>query len=498
MKKRIRYIIALILVANLAIILFQGYWLNNSYHLNKQRFEQATVNALKHVVTKVMISGSRKILFKSDSLAFTFESHTPTFLSQSPTFSDSNHHSLTFFTTARSLEKMPILDTNELDGLKKGQRGIRAIIRSDSSDNDAAFMKMDVEDMVEQFIATLIHQQLDLEQTDSLYQKELKKLGIKTTSYLNFYKNDSLILTTNKVNINPKYQTPMVEANPSNGNIKYGVKAAFINPMHYVFSKMWGILLASLLLIGLTIGSFAYMLRVIFQQKRLSEVKNDFINNMTHEFKTPISIIAATNEALTGFNVLDDREKTKRYLHISKNELTRLSGMVEKVLNIAQFEKEDFALSLETTNLNELLQSLTARYQINESVEIIYQNHLQTAVTQLDPIHFGNVLNNLLDNAIKYSKDKAKVVICTFEDAKNIIIEIKDNGIGISKQDQKLIFDKFYRVSTGDLHKVKGFGLGLSYVKNMVEQHGGMISVQSELEKGSTFTIQLPKSNTNE
>jgi signal transduction histidine kinase len=236
------------------------------------------------------------------------------------------------------------------------------------------------------------------------------------------------------------------------------------------------------------------MLRTILKQKRLSEVKNDFINNMTHELKTPIATVSAAVEALQNFNALSDQRKTQTYLDISKNELQRLSDLVEKVLHIAAEEKEDVELFREETDLNEIIDNILSNHQLkaNKLIQVRYDNNLAGKSVLIDKVHLGNAINNLVDNAIKYSKEPVQLYIQTSLENGILKIKVKDNGIGIPRVYHHNIFDKFFRVPTGDLHNVKGFGLGLSYVQKIVTMHGGSIHVHSEPDKGSEFTIIIP------
>jgi signal transduction histidine kinase len=286
-------------------------------------------------------------------------------------------------------------------------------------------------------------------------------------------------------------QTAKVPFNPGTNLF---VQATFDSPLQFILQKMIWTLLSSLVLLVLTTLSFIYMLRTILKQKKLSEVKNDFINNMTHELKTPIATVSAAVEALQNFNALNDQRKTQTYLDISKNELQRLSDLVEKVLHIAAEEKEDIELFREETDLNEVVDNILSNHQLKagKQLQLRYDNNLAGKTVYVDKTHLSNAINNLVDNAIKYSGEHVQLYLQTSMDNDVLRIRVKDNGIGIPKVYQGNIFDKFFRVPTGNLHNVKGFGLGLSYVQKIVEMHGGSIHVQSEPDKGSEFIIIIP------
>ncbi|WP_298714242.1 HAMP domain-containing sensor histidine kinase [Chitinophaga sp.] len=235
------------------------------------------------------------------------------------------------------------------------------------------------------------------------------------------------------------------------------------------------------------------MLRTILRQKRLSEVRNDFINNMTHELKTPIATVSAAVEALERFNALADPQKTANYLRISRQELQRLGDLVEKVLHIAAEEKEDLVLQTETTDLNDIISEIISNHRLKSGKKTDFTyTMLSDPLIKADPSHLTNAINNLVDNAIKYSGEHAEISILLARRPGWVRISVIDNGIGIPYSYHNSIFEKFFRVPSGNLHNVKGFGLGLSYVKKIAEKHGGTIKVKSEPEKGSEFQLEIP------
>jgi two-component system phosphate regulon sensor histidine kinase PhoR len=262
------------------------------------------------------------------------------------------------------------------------------------------------------------------------------------------------------------------------------------------FMNLWGMLIVSLLLVVIIISAFAYSLFTIVRQRKLSELKNDFINNMTHEFKTPISTVSLACQALTDKDFPRSEDMYDSYIHIIEDENRRLGVMAEKILQTAILEKGKLNLRLEKIDLHQLIadviKNIGIQVEIRDgsiSTEFEARNYIQ----KVDRMHISNMIYNLLDNANKYTPRKPHIQVSTIDADAGILIRIKDNGIGINKVNQKKIFEKLYRVPTGDVHNVKGFGLGLSYVKFVVEKHGGSISVESEVGKGSTFTVFLPQ-----
>ena len=240
---------------------------------------------------------------------------------------------------------------------------------------------------------------------------------------------------------------------------------------------------------------FTFSINVILKQKRLSEVKTDFINNMTHELKTPISTISLSSDVLMKGDFTQDPEKLKRYAGIIYKENKRLEHQVERVLNVAKMDKESIQLKNTEVDVHELLQEIEDNFEFNQFAKdgkIRMELEAKQFVLKGDLVHLTNVFYNLVDNACKYCEQTPSVVVKTWNDKDKLNISIADNGIGIKRENLSMIFDKFYRVPTGNLHNVKGFGLGLFYVKLIVEQHGGKISVKSTYGKGTTFHLILP------
>nr|WP_262898661.1 HAMP domain-containing sensor histidine kinase [Dawidia soli] len=240
---------------------------------------------------------------------------------------------------------------------------------------------------------------------------------------------------------------------------------------------------------------FGYTIFVILKQKRLSEIQKDFINNMTHEFKTPISTIALSTQVLKDPAIVQQPERLQSYAAIIEKENLRLKQQVERVLQVARLDKGDVALQKEMVNVHQIIAdaihnaSMTLREK-QGAVSTAF--HATVHELQADRLHITNVLTNLLDNAIKYCRGIPLITVSTTDYNKGVLIEVQDNGIGIDRENHKRIFQKFYRVPTGNVHDVKGFGLGLSYVKTIVEAHDGYVTLHSELDKGSVFRVFIP------
>lgn len=255
-------------------------------------------------------------------------------------------------------------------------------------------------------------------------------------------------------------------------------------------------LIGALVFTGIILCCFGYTIYVIFSQKKLSEMKNDFINNMTHEFKTPIATISLAADSISSPIISGDANKVKRFADIIKQENKRMNSQVEKVLQMALIDRKEFSLHLDEVNLHEIVRQALNNFSLRiEQREGSVEGRLEARnpVVQGDLTHISNIINNLLDNADKYSPEKPEITVLTRDARGGVEIVVQDKGIGMTKEARKHIFDKFYRVHTGNVHDVKGFGLGLSYVKAIVNAHKGSIDVKSDLGKGSSFTIFLPR-----
>ena len=243
------------------------------------------------------------------------------------------------------------------------------------------------------------------------------------------------------------------------------------------------------------IAAFYVTVKSLLDQRKLSEIKSDFINNMTHEFKTPLATISLAVDALRNEKVQSDKEKAQYFSGIIKEENVRMNKHVETILQAALMERQELQLNLVPLHVNRIISDVEDNYELRlKEKQGEIQLHLNAAndVIRADEVHFSNLISNLIDNAIKYSKERPKVIVSTHCTKKYLVIRVEDNGIGMNKETVKRIFEKFYRAHTGNLHDVKGFGLGMSYVKTVIDAHKGKIKVDSTLGKGSAFTIEMP------
>lgn len=259
-----------------------------------------------------------------------------------------------------------------------------------------------------------------------------------------------------------------------------------------ILRKMAGVIAASLVLFLILAFSFWFLIHTMLKQKSLEEMKSDFTNNITHELKTPVAVAYAANDALLNFEAGNDPEKRREYLEISQAQLEKLEGMIEQILSMSMESRKTFELKRETIELEPLLQKLADQHILSAGKPCdIKVNVDSSLVLDADRFHLSNIVSNLIDNAIKYSGESVHIDITAKATDEGVEIRVLDNGIGIAPDKQKHIFDKFYRIPTGNVHDVKGYGLGLYYAKTMVEKHGGTIEVSSTPGKGSEFILTL-------
>ncbi|GAB2986445.1 hypothetical protein GCM10027049_27330 [Mucilaginibacter puniceus] len=347
-----------------------------------------------------------------------------------------------------------------------------------------------------------LRKRLDRLWVDSLLHYELHNQGI----YLPFsYEvshaySDTLIYSNAKGNANEKpvfiqgetYRTPIFSKEIVNDPGL--IKLTFPQKKSLILSSMTATMFTTAGLLLVLIICFGYTLFSIIRQKKIGEMKTDFINNMTHEFKTPVSTIMIASEALLDDEITEDKARVSRLANIIYEENERLGSHIERVLNIARIDKNDFKLENNPVDVNEMvnvvLDSMALKLQ-KCNADVALNLDAENAVINADELHFSNVLYNLIDNAIKYSEDVPQITISTYNKNGHVVIKVADKGIGMGRDQQAKIFEQFYRIPTGNLHNVKGFGLGLSYVNTIVKRLNGTIAVKSEKDKGSEFELKF-------
>ncbi|BDS14528.1 sensor histidine kinase [Aureispira anguillae] len=348
-----------------------------------------------------------------------------------------------------------------------------------------------------------VQQRITIKSLDTLLQQELLDKGITTSCAYGVYStkdDDFVMLNPVAKDCEERYLQPSdfkysISLFPSSNEQVARLYVDFPGKRSFLWSGLWLHLMSTFIFTGIVIFCFYYTIKVILEQKKLSEMKNDFLNNMTHEFKTPIATISIATDTIKKWIDKGRAEKAMRFVNIIEEENKRMNSQVGKVLQMARIDKREFKLNLVEVYAEDVI--LNAAEKIALQVEqkggqVILDLEASNSIIQADETHFTNIIHNLLDNANKYSPEQPVITIRTRNAGNGFLFEIEDNGLGISKEARKYIFDKFYRVPTGNLHDIKGFGLGLSYVQAIVTAHGGTIDLRSEVGKGSTFIVSMP------
>ncbi|MFD2161623.1 sensor histidine kinase [Paradesertivirga mongoliensis] len=334
---------------------------------------------------------------------------------------------------------------------------------------------------------------------DSMLKSEIKNAGIDTNYDYQVVsaRNDDMLIFRNasmEVEFEPEntYKTVLFNDIVRDGGM---LMVTFPDKNSMILANMGLTVSSSAALLLILLFCFGFTIHSIIRQKKISEMKTDFINNMTHEFKTPVATIMIASEALKDPEITEDKQRISRLAGIIYDENIRLGNHIERVLNIAKIDKGDLKLDFKPVDMNELItavaDSMQLQFQKKEATISLNLNASRSTV-EGDELHLSNVIYNLIDNALKYSTEKPEISISTATAGKNLIIRVADKGIGMNKDQLSKIFDQFYRIPTGNVHDVKGFGLGLSYVSNIVKRHHGSIRVKSEKDKGSEFEIVFP------
>jgi two-component system phosphate regulon sensor histidine kinase PhoR len=511
-------VVTIMAIALVGLSWFQLYWINNVIKLSEERFEKDALASMYQVAQRLernemAVVATNSFAFFGSTSSKNHDSADVDINYQIIDFKDSTGASFEFKTNSNSNVKIVIRtdSSSEIHEFVNDTSISLAEVEVTSSISEVdvvakktidrlqkkkrVFNKV-VEEMMFHEVNQLHRVHPDI--IDSLLKAEFNNHGIHLKFEFGIYdKSDDdfrIIRTSNREGLEESTLKASLFPNDILGN-PLSLMVNFPQKNQYLFNKVWASLLISILFILMIIGTFSYVVYKIIHQKKISDLKNDFINNMTHEFKTPIATVSLASEALQEEKVYSSRETMLRYVGVIQQESKRLGTQVEKVLQLASMEKENLSLNKQSTSINLLIESavVRAKFQVEEAngsldVELLSED----VEISSDVTHLSNAIFNLLDNATKYSTGAPSISMLVSIKGNNLVITVKDKGIGLSKDQQQHIFDKFYRVPTGNLHDVKGFGLGLNYVKYIVEAHDGKIEVDSQPQKGSSFSIILP------
>ncbi|TBN19147.1 HAMP domain-containing histidine kinase [Hyunsoonleella pacifica] len=506
-------------VSLIGIIFVQAYFINDAYNNQKERFSSGVKKALSFVSNTIEQNEFDKFFEGLQSLDVEKIKDT-TAISELFIYRRNNSTKETLIYKSDVLEEDYKLSASLFDiGLDSidikniiGSSELQVINGSDKADRDiggAPILKMinsgRLDDATRNYFyknlrahtkRIPVHKRVSKEEIFRLLALKLDENNINTDFEFAVYSRD---LTTKLYSDGfekteaSTYSVPIFY--DENNQTNYKLLVNFPRDNKFIFSSILGMVLLSIVFTSIIIVAYSSALFQLIKQRKISQIKTDFINNMTHEFKTPIATINLALDAIKNPKIIDHKDKVIRYLNMIREENKRMHAQVENVLRISKLEKNELNISKDRVDLHDLIEDAVTHVElIVEDRQGYIETHLkadQTSVLANDT-HFTNVIVNMLDNAIKYSPDVPKIDVFTENVGTNILLKIQDKGSGMSKAAAKRVFEKFYREHTGNIHNVKGHGLGLAYVKRIVEDHQGFVSVESEKGKGSTFTIKLP------
>ena len=521
-----RLLILLMSLSLIGIILVQVYWFDSSFKNNDEQFKFHVKAVIGNVAEKLqkqeaysfydrynhIKDSTGKIPKKEDLLEFYYVQKNTrtneTIVYSSGISSEDYNISPSFFDKKFSSERFKNFSAKRVteiynnNGIDKSaiQQNVLPDVKIEKSGKldilDNAQFEIFVKDLAS---AMPIQERVSNLTVQKLIKKELEEYGVKTKFEFAIYnKGIATKVKSNefKYDKEASYSIPIFTDNE--GNEKYKLLITFPHKKKFLLSELVSITVLSIVFTLIIIITYSSALNQLIRQRQISEIKTDFINNMTHEFKTPIATINLALDAIKNPKIIEDKEKVFKYLQMIRDENKRMHAQVENVLRISKLEKKELDIEKESSNVEEVIEDAI------EHVNLILEDREGKITTHFDAlrktvlvneVHFTNVLVNILENAIKYSPDVPEINIYTENIKDMILIKVKDNGLGMSKVAQKRVFEKFYREHTGDLHNVKGHGLGLAYVKRIVEDHNGQVYVESEKGKGSTFIIKIPLIN---
>lgn len=514
-KKLFVFLILLMSLSLLGIIFVQGYWISNAYKTKDEQFSSTVKNSLLNVARSIQereldeyyylysglvdsLGNPEEITVNELLYAIRDDSNQEKSVFYNSILSEDFKLSANFFDTEiDSIKFKRITNRREEIRIKDAIDGAQeAIQRFETLSRLTDFEKKQFESAFKNISEKKpIHLRVSKEEIEKNLKNELKERGIVSPfEYAVFSKSLATKVQSDnfELDLQSTYSTPLFV----NEDLKteYQLFVSFPDQKREVLNSILGMAVLSLIFTGVIVLAYSSALSQLFKQRQISQIKTDFINNMTHEFKTPIATINLALDALNNPKVKDNKEFLARYLGMIRDENRRMHAQVENVLRISKLEKNELDLPKERLKLHDIIENAVSHVAlIVEDRGGYVRTHfgaLKSSVLANDS-HLTNVIVNILDNGIKYSEEPPKIDVYT-ENVKNtIILKIRDQGIGMTKAVQKKIFEKFYREHTGDIHNVKGHGLGLAYVKRIIEDHDAEIYVESEKDKGSTFIIKL-------
>lgn len=513
MNRKILWILtAIISIASVGLVIVQSRWLKMAVSTKEEQFEQTAALAMVQIIDKVeaqetviQIIDEIKPYYSASSKKGVSQKYQQGIFDKTKGGIRTKQISQEVFTiNAMDSIKIPsitqkLFDTSIISSQYTYNKQAKAISLGLDLDTKYENKTVFVESVIDKLIRIEIpfEERISQNMLDSIIRQELTRKGISTNFEFNVTnEKDSSIYRSLKFNTKHNGLKLKQQLFPNDFfSHRFYLTIYFPELKFYVAQSISTLTVTTILLTLLIIFTFSASLLIIFKQKKLSEIKNDFVNNMTHELKTPISTISLAAQMINDKGIPTERKNFPYLGGIIADESKRLGLQVEKVLQMAIFEKGKIKLKLKEIDLHTIINKVAGNINLqiqSRSGSLKLELNAQETTIIADEVHITNVVNNLLDNALKYSNDTPEITISTQNVTNGVVFSVKDNGIGITQENVKKIFDQFYRVPTGNIHNVKGFGLGLSYVKKITEAHGGKIWVESEFGIGSKFSVYLP------
>jgi len=485
-KRNYKYVVYFIAITVVTTIAVQLYWNYREYQINKQ-----------NLISKVQLSLDNSVEAYYANLT---KSGIITYSSSDSINSNGKVDTIIVSTNSRRGFRKKIDST--LQNIAR-QEGEKPILMKRSWDGQYPFFTannafpQNIDSLISKVIVSISRDTLDLKKLDSYLIDELKRNKIDVTYGLKYeygnrnFHGDSV--TKKSINYKlenfPKNHLKTI-SNSTFLPHRSKLELLFTNETAILLKNSFISILLSLLLSISIIASLLYLLKTIYKQKQLAEIKNDLINNITHEFKTPIATIATAMEAMKNFNALEDKTKTENYISIADSQVQKLNIMVEKILETAALNQEDLVLNRKPMNIGNCIEEIIEKYEIiNPDKTFKFNNSINETQLNLDKFHFENAVGNIIDNAVKYGGSTISVELTSTNN--KVLVLIKDNGNGIHKTQKDKVFEQFYRIPTGNTHNVKGFGIGLYYTKNIIEKHGGKVDIIYDKNNNTLFKIEL-------
>ena len=471
MKNSFKYVVAGIITGLFLVFIWQLFWLKGLYN----SIEEETT---RNVISCMEIAEAQELSFRIDSLDKTKTNEAT--LQISGSFGDKKEDNTI---TRRTILKGDTLNTSSEPMEKPDSTTFYSVI---------PYLMLQLKSAVHQSLDHIVS--INNYRYDSLLNVNFENKGILAKVYYSeviHLAADSVVSSSMDKSATYKHAQSFDYIFDTANRLAYRI---YTTPLtKTVLTRMSGILITTGLIVIILIIAFRYLILTVFRQKTLEEMKDDFTNNMTHELKTPIAVAYSATDALLNFNKAEDKMIREKYLLINKEQLSKLSGLVEQILSVSTSRNKVLVLNREKFLLKELVTNLAEQHELKAEKKVSFEIDIpEDLLVYSDRSHLNNMISNLIENAIKYSGEKVLVKIRAYRKTDTVFIEVEDDGIGISSENQKHIFDRFYRVPQGNIHNAKGSGLGLYYVKTMAEKHGGSVSVKSQMGKGTIFTIQLP------